>query len=552
VERNIGRVKAVAKVPSVHSSRGISTSSRAPCGAAQNPASSFPSTARSTTSTDVFPVNRLTRAALLGAALLVSDAAARGGAAPVDPARPAPSARSADTLVIQSAILGEARRVFVSLPASWASTGRPYPVILVLDGEANFSAAGTVAGTLAALGHVPEAIVVGIPNRGGDPMARVHDLTPPGLSVSGSSLDEGGDRFLDFIERELLPRIAERYRGGAPHVLVGHSSGGVLATHAAATRPRSFGVVVAIDAPVHLGDEWLARRLTESASAPGAPPLRYVSLEARFGWPERAWTALAAAAPPSWHLRREALTGESHESMVFLALYQGLKFAFSDYSIVGAPLVPRASAGAAFEHYRRLGTELGADLPPPPTVLRRLVEDLLTEGRADDARRALAWLVEGYGPQRDAAELEAQVARVEALPPLAETVESLLGTPMPTPEEIAPYVGEWRGHHWMNPQARTPFGLRIRVVDGQVVAELLDWFEGPERATRLPYVKVVPGGLHFGQLNGMRPRGVVVHEGVRSGDVLEGEYRFRGVIFPLPGEEAMPPIHFRLEKSPDA
>lgn len=498
-------------------------------------------------------MNTPARAALACAAVLVTAAAARAqrGAAPADaasPPPPAPAARAADTLVLESAVLGQPRRVFVALPASHANTGRSYPVVLVLDGEANFAAAGTITGTLAALGHVPEAIVVGIPNPSNDPNDRVHDMTPPGLSVSGSSLNEGGDRFLDFIERELLPEIATRYRGGAPHVLVGHSSGGVIATHAAATRPHVFPVVVSIDAPVHLGGDWLARRLTERAAASPAAALRYVSLETRFGWPDRAWAELTAAAPPSWHLRREKLDGESHESMGFLAMYQGLKFAFHDFSIVGAPLVPRASAGAAFEHYRRLGAELGAELPPPANVLRRLIEDLLTEGRAGEGRRALEWLVEGYGPQRDQARLEAMVARVEGMPPLAETVESLLATPMPTPEEIAPYVGEWRGHHWMNPEARNPFGLRIRVADGRVVAEMVESMEGAERTRPVTYLKVVPGGLHFGQLNGMRPRGMLVHEGTLSGRTLSGLIRFRGILLPLPNGDSPGTIHFSLEK----
>ena len=54
--------------------------------------------------------------------------------------------------------------------------------------------------------------------------------------MSGSSTREGCDRFLDFIERELLPAVDGRFRTAAPRVLVGHSSGGILATYAAATR----------------------------------------------------------------------------------------------------------------------------------------------------------------------------------------------------------------------------------------------------------------------------------------------------------------------------
>src|SRR5581483_10032384 len=100
-----------------------------------------------------------------------------------------------------------------------------------------------------------EAVIVGIENTE-DPDGRVRDLTPPGLSVSGSSLDEAGDRFLDFVEQELLPALDARFRTTAPRVLVGHSSGGILATYAAATRD-SFRLVLALDGPTHLGNDWL-------------------------------------------------------------------------------------------------------------------------------------------------------------------------------------------------------------------------------------------------------------------------------------------------------
>jgi predicted alpha/beta superfamily hydrolase len=469
------------------------------------------------------------------------------------PTRPEPAAASSpattsDTLTIDSSILGRARRAFISLPPSHGRTARSYPVLIVLDGEANFVPATTIATTLARLGHFPEVIVVAIPNVSADPRDRVYDMTPPGLSVSGSSLHEGGDRFLDFIEKELLPVVASKYRGGGPRILVGHSSGGVIVTYAAATRTASFPVVVSIDAPIHLGEHWLAKRLTERARKDNAPTLRYVSLETRFGWNDATWAALKAAAPASWLVRRAALEGESHESMGFLSMYQGLKFAFHDYSIVGAPMVPRASAGAAFDHYHRLGVQLGAQLPPPASVLRRLIEDLLTEGRAQPARQALKWLYDGYGPQPDRQQLDAMFARVEAQLPLQETVDMLKATPWPTAREIAPYVGEWRGHNWMHEAEKNARGLRIRIANNEVIAEALDWRDGNEHATRLEYLKVVPGGLHFGNMNGMRPMGMLVSEGTRKGDVLEGTMGFRGILLPLPGGHMPSRIHFRYEK----
>ena len=132
----------------------------------------------------------------------------------------------------------------------------------------------------------------------------MRDLTPPGVSVSGSSVHEGGDRFLDFIEQELLPEVDRQFRGAPPSVLVGHSSGGILATYAAATRSTYRGVV-ALDTPTHLGDNCVVKKLDGRAtSARGAAP-RYVSYEARYGWADATWKTLVAAAPSSWMLHRE-------------------------------------------------------------------------------------------------------------------------------------------------------------------------------------------------------------------------------------------------------
>jgi hypothetical protein len=374
-------------------------------------------------------------------------------------------------------------------------------------------------------------------------------MTPPGLSVGGSSLNEGGDRFLDFLEDELLPEIGARYRGGAPRILIGHSSGGVIATYAAAGRSASFPIVVSIDAPIHLGDHWLAKRLVERAHRGGSEPVRYVSLEARFGWDDREWAELAAAAPDAWVLEREALEGESHESMSFLAMYEGLKLAFRDYSIVGAPIPPRATAFGAFEHYRGFEAAFQTELPPPAPVLRRLIEDLLTEGRVEPARRALTWLVDGYGPQRDQVELESTIARAAALPPLEETVEGLKATPMPSSQEIAAYVGEWRGRMWLNQDTESEVGLRIRIADGTVEAEIVYWVGGgKEIVVPVDYLKVVPQGLEFGHMNGMRPMGMLVFDGRREGDVLEGDQQFRGIVLPLPDGHMPPTFHFRLVK----
>ena len=475
---------------------------------------------------------------------------------------------------IESKILGETRTINLALPRSFAATGpeRRYPVAVVLDGEADLPEAAAVASKLSAAGQIPEMLLVAIENTD-----RLRDLTPPGLSVSGSSTHEGGDRFLDFIEQELLPAVDSQFRGAAPRTLIGHSSGGILATWAAATRP-AWRAVVALDTPMHLQQNWLAERLTAaaqqsrageeeglpdgtSAAAPGdatvgvavgRPPLRYVALEARFAWPDAGWDALVAAAPPSWRLHRETLARESHESMFLLGAYLGLREAFADYSMLAAPVAPTTSI---LPYYDRVAESLGAPVVPPRPLLSNVVDDLLMEGRGAAAHQAWDRLVAAYGAPGDAAERLALIAEVEQRSPPAETVEGLLATAFPTPEQAAPWLGEWIGDVWMNDdelvEGRPRHHLRLRVVDGKVEGEVENEpAPGVTDVEQITYLVVKPGGLTYGFMNGMRPRGMLLFEGEMRDGKLEGTSRFGGIEFRYPAGMEPGVVRFRYTKLP--
>jgi S-formylglutathione hydrolase FrmB len=451
---------------------------------------------------------------------------------------------SVQTFQIASTILKQTRRIYVVLPASFAqsSASRRYPVTIVLDGEANVPPVAAVSDELSRNGQIPESVIVAIPNT--DPLdGRVHDLTPPGLSVSGSSLNEGGDRFLDFIENELLPAVDHQFRGSAPRAFIGHSSGGILATYLAATR-STFRTVVALDTPIHLSDNWLAKKLTDRARAARATPLRYVSMEARFGWPDEAWKTLVATAPASWKLHRERLwPKESHESIGMIGMYVGLREAFGDYSMLAAPVAPTTSI---LPYYARVCDALGARVIPPRKLLQNVVEDLLMEGRGEAARDAYDTLVSGYGALADGGSLLARIIQVERRPPPTETVEGLLATPFPSVEQARAYIGEWVGDTWMKPeQPRTgDLMLRIRVENGRVIGETIHTRAPPEyRVTRWQYLKITENGLTWGFMNGMRPRGVVLFEGKLKGETLAGTSRFGGIDFRLP-DGSSPPAHY--------
>lgn len=447
---------------------------------------------------------------------------------------------------IASTILGETRRVFVHLPATFGRSGpaRRYPTTILFDGEFLLLPVVAVSDVLSRKGQIPESVIASIESAD-DLAGRVRDLTPPGLSVSGSSLHEGGDRFLDFVEKELLPALDAELRTAAPRTLIGTSSGGILATYAVATR-EAFRSAVALDAPTHLGDGWLVKKLVERAAA-ASSPRRYVSIESRFGWSDEGWKRLTAAAPPSWLLHRERLSHESHTSMQFLGAYLGLRELFRDYSMLAAPEAPTTSI---LPYYDWFTASFGAPLTPPEPLLAQVVDDLLIEGRGAAARTAFDTLVSAYGEPGDTASLKARIADVERLPPPNETVEGLLATPFPTVEEVRDYLGDWEGEQWINPVAKTRFALRLAADGGKVTGSIVSWpAPGVELARPLQYLKVTAEGLTFGTMNGMRPRGVLLHAGRRDGDSLSGAVRFGGVRLVLPAGEELPDHRFSLRRA---
>ncbi|MEP6507220.1 MAG: alpha/beta hydrolase-fold protein [Gemmatimonadales bacterium] len=437
--------------------------------------------------------------------------------------------------------IGETRSVLIGLPKSYAVSTRLYPVIIVLDGEANFRPAMTVVGELSSLGHVPESIVIGIPNTN-----RLRDLTPPGISVSGSSKSEGGDRFLDFVEKELMPALKTQFRANGMVVLVGHSSGGLIVTYAAATRP-AFRLILSLDSPTHLDDSWIVKKMVEATKNQSLSRLRYVSLESRFGYNDSSWARVKNAAPPTWILEREKLDNETHVSLPFFGMYVGLRDMFADYATNRAPQSPTSSTLAYYHDLEKL---YGGPLIPPAGLLRQVIEDFEMEGQSRRAHEGWHLLVDSYGMPKDSADWQQRLAKLEKMPPLTETVESILATPRATAVAAKDFLGEWRGQQWINEEDKNDVVLRLRDSAGVVVGEMTNLPEpGEMPPMRIQYLKVVGGGVEWGYMNGMRPRGMLIYKAALKNGIMTGAMDFGGIRFvPPAGMPGPPTVRFELRK----
>lgn len=141
---------------------------------------------------------------------------------------------------------GHTWRIWVQRPAGPApATG--HPVLYVLDGNAAFALAAQLTRNDAT--RPPElrpdtAIVVGIGHPGDaviHPAERQRDYTPPPPGGSATPQAGGADRLLDFIARELQPRVAQAFPVDAQRqTITGHSFGGLCVLHALFTRPALF------------------------------------------------------------------------------------------------------------------------------------------------------------------------------------------------------------------------------------------------------------------------------------------------------------------------
>jgi predicted alpha/beta superfamily hydrolase len=153
---------------------------------------------------------------------------------------------------VYSDILGESRKIWVHIPESARnndSSEIKYPVLYLLDGPGHFySVTGMIRQLSTSNGNsiVPEMIIVAIPNTD-----RGRDLTPTHVDIdffSGDSIQYssgGGDKFLDFMEDELIPHIERTYPTARHKTFVGHSFGGLSVINALITRPQLFDNYIA-------------------------------------------------------------------------------------------------------------------------------------------------------------------------------------------------------------------------------------------------------------------------------------------------------------------
>lgn len=311
---------------------------------------------------------------------------------------------SGQTVQIQSKILKQSRSLIISEPDGYDSGTDRYPVLYLLDGEANFEYTAAIIHFLATNDRIPELIVVAI--NSGDGTRRTHDLTPPSqadIDNRFSPGNGGADAFLAFISDELVPYVERNYRTRPYRILVGHSFGGLFAVHTLVTKPNLFNAYIAIDPSVEWNNGAEIKRARQFFSdVKGLPADVFITAANSFGTSSPGIRDLVETMEKStaqdFRSNFQWMKDENHTSIPLPSIYSGLSWIFDRWYLTD-PLMLFDSGGLEaiqrhFEGTKRYGYERTA----PPFTISMVVAGLIKGGRLEEASRVLLHDAKVYPP----------------------------------------------------------------------------------------------------------------------------------------------------------
>jgi predicted alpha/beta superfamily hydrolase len=314
-----------------------------------------------------------------------------------------------DTLT--STVLNEQRKIWVYVPESADENlyaKEKYPVVYLLDGDAHFyPTVGMVHQLSTVNGNTvsPKMIVVGIPNTN-----RMRDLTPskpkpgddPLMPPAMVKYAGGGENFLKFIEKELIPYIDANYPTEPFRMFIGHSLGGLMVMHTFLEKPELFNAYVSIDPSMSWHKQQLLSAIKKADFGEG-----YDDKTLFMGFantlPEGMDTAMVKSQPSSpmtdiirsilelnAHINKQNgsmnyqgkyYPDDDHGSVPFIAGYDALRFIFQNHRLTIGPsdvMNPNSDLSSKIkDHYQQLSEFYGYQKRPEESFLNTMGYQLM-------------------------------------------------------------------------------------------------------------------------------------------------------------------------------
>ena len=305
---------------------------------------------------------------------------------------------------LKSSVMGEDRLVLVRLPRGYEVNNRSYPVLYLLDGDAHLAHTSSTVEFLARNNRMAEMIVVAIPNTD-----RTRDLSPTKPSTIGATgapqfpTAGGADKFLKFIEMELIPDVEKRFRVLPYRILAGHSLGGLFAIHAMIARPEVFNSYVAVSPALQWDNQVTIKRAEDCfKTRKELNATLFVSLGAEPGPIEDGFhqfkQILAKNQTKGFVWDAQQWTDEDHGSIVLRSHYVGLRKIYDGWQIPRDPEMGTVIGGleGVEAHYAKLSKKFHYEVPVPEPLMNQIGYQLLGQNKFDEAVVAFKKNIERY------------------------------------------------------------------------------------------------------------------------------------------------------------
>lgn len=296
---------------------------------------------------------------------------------------------------VHSKILGQERKVWIHIPNSNGGNKIKdkgnYPVIYLLDGSENFNTVVSITEHMSESSLCPPMIVVGILQSN-----RVSELTR-GTDEELPGIVGTGEKFMSFIEDELIPHIDSTYPTTTYKTFIGHSLGGLTVMNTFLHNQNLFNSYVSLDAAL-----WWDNQTTLKEAKTILPTQNYKGKTLFIGIAnrmERGVDTLSVQKDTSnstelircnlemikdlnknkgnqLRFKYKYYEDDNHPSMRLIGEYDALRFIFDFYKLkiydseLNNPDFKLDSV--LFAHYKKVSEQMGYNIIPSESQVNRL------------------------------------------------------------------------------------------------------------------------------------------------------------------------------------
>lgn len=233
------------------------------------------------------------------------------------------------TLHVDSKVLGERRTINVFLPPGYDETTDRYPVLYMPDGGMNEDFPHVVGSVDVSIKNalIRPVIVVGVQNT-----ERRRDLAPVTTVPDEQRIAPragGTARFRRFLQDELMPLVAARYRTTDESGLVGESLAGLFVVETFLLEPALFDHYIAADPSLWWNQDALVREHGHQLAWLSGPRTFYVASSAMQDGLADLLGRLRSYAPAGLDWVHEPMHDATHGSLYPTAALHGIRHAFA-------------------------------------------------------------------------------------------------------------------------------------------------------------------------------------------------------------------------------